>query len=144
MKNKLKGENKLTLKRETELKENTSKTKVVIFGGREFTDYEEFIERVVEILDGLELTPDEVEIVEGGARGADRLAQNFSTNFGISHKLFKAEWDKLGKGAGHIRNRKMAEYSDFGIGFWDGKSRGTKNMIDTMKKLDKDVYVVNY
>lgn len=119
------------------------KTKVVIFGGREFTNYDLFIESVVEILDGLELSPEDVEIVEGGARGADRLAGTFCSNYGVHHKLFKAEWDKLGKGAGHIRNRKMAEYSDFGIGFWDGKSKGTKNMIETLKKLDKDTYIVN-
>lgn len=118
--------------------------KVVIFGGREFEDYDAFIEEVVDILDKLELSPDKVEIVEGGARGADRLAQYFTSDFNIQHKLFKADWDNLGKGAGHIRNREMAKYSDFGIGFWDGKSKGTQNMIQTMEKLGKKVYVIKY
>lgn len=134
----------MPLKKLSERKEKESKTKVVIFGGREYTDYEEFITKVVEILDGLELSPDNVEIVEGGARGADRLAKSFALDYGIRHKQFKAEWKKLGKGAGHVRNGKMADYCDFGIGFWDGESKGTKNMIETMKSLDKDVYIVRY
>jgi hypothetical protein len=28
------------------------------------------------------------------------------------------------------------------IAFWDGKSRGTKNMIETMKKMNKPVRVI--
>lgn len=36
----------------------------------------------------------------------------------------------------------MAEYADAAIVFWDGKSRGAKNMIDEMKKLGKPVKLV--
>lgn len=117
--------------------------KVVIFGGREFTNYKKFLEDVAEILDGLGVSPEDIEIVEGGARGADRLAYNFAKDYELKHKRFEAKWKEKGKGAGHIRNGEMAKYCDFGIGFWDGNSRGTKNMIETMKRLNKDVYVVN-
>ena len=37
----------------------------------------------------------------------------------------------------------LAEYGDYLIAFWGGKSRGTKNMIDQMKKLDKDYTIIN-
>ena len=57
-------------------------------------------------------------------------------------ELFPADWDKHGRAAGPIRNKQMADYADVLIAVWDGKSRGTKNMIDEMNKLMKPVYIV--
>ena len=51
-------------------------------------------------------------------------------------------WDIQGRSDGFIRNRKMANYADQAIILWDGKSHGTLNMIETMQKLNKPVYVV--
>ena len=49
-----------------------------------------------------------------------------------------------GKSAGFIRNADMGAYADAAIIFWDGESKGTKHMIQTMKKLDKPYYIFNY
>jgi len=38
----------------------------------------------------------------------------------------------------------MADYGDMLIAFWDGKSSGTKNMIENSKKLGLTVHIVNY
>jgi hypothetical protein len=38
----------------------------------------------------------------------------------------------------------MAEYADALVAFWDGKSRGTKHMIDLANKSGIQVRVVNY
>lgn len=38
----------------------------------------------------------------------------------------------------------MAEFSDVLIAFWDGKSKGTKHMIDIAKQMKLDVRVVMY
>jgi hypothetical protein len=35
----------------------------------------------------------------------------------------------------------MAEVSDYVICFWDGKSRGTKSMINSAKQLDKPLKI---
>ena len=43
-----------------------------------------------------------------------------------------------------IRNRLMAGHSDYAVGFWDGKSRGTKGMIDICKELNVPLRVVRY
>ena len=40
--------------------------------------------------------------------------------------------------------QEMAEYADYLIAFWDGKSRGTRNMIEIMKKLGKHGEVYYY
>ena len=112
--------------------------KVIIAGGREFNNYE----LLREIWDGI--IPTDSEIVSGGARGTDKLGEQYAKEMGINLKIFPAEWNKHGKGAGHIRNKQMAEYGDTLIAFWDGESKGTKNMIETSKKLGLIVHVYNY
>ena len=112
--------------------------RVVIAGGREFNDYE----LLREICDE-HISPDS-EIVSGGARGTDKLGERYATETGRDLKIFPADWNKHGKGAGHIRNKQMAEYGDMLIAFWDGESKGTLNMIQTAKKLGLILYVHRY
>jgi len=50
----------------------------------------------------------------------------------------------LGKAAGFIRNAEMAEYADALIAFWDGRSKGTKHMIDLAKKHGLKVKIQFY
>ena len=55
-----------------------------------------------------------------------------------------ADWEKYGRSAGPKRNAQMAEIANALIAFWDGQSRGTKNMIETAKQKGLIVKVVNY
>jgi hypothetical protein len=100
--------------------------KVIIAGGRDFDDY---LTLNCEI-DFLNNHYFKLEIVCGGARGADTLAENYAKQLGLPVKVFPADWDKHGKSAGYLRNQQMAEYADMLVAFWDGKSKGTKHMID--------------
>ena len=52
--------------------------------------------------------------------------------------------DKYWKLAGLHRNELMAKEADACIVFWDGKSTGTKNMIDLAKKYKLKLRVINY
>jgi hypothetical protein len=80
------------------------------------------------------------EVVHGGCRGVDSLAHDaFDGLFPV--KVFPADWKAHGRAAGPIRNREMAQYADALIAIWDGKSRGTANMIEEMKRIGKPVYV---
>jgi len=81
------------------------------------------------------------EIVSGCAAGVDTCAIRIGTELKIPVKKFPADWGEYGRSAGFIRNAEMADYSDTLVAVWDGKSRGTKHMIDTMLKLEKKVYV---
>lgn len=112
--------------------------KVIIAGGRDFDNYD----YLSETMRNLNIIVSEV--VCGGANGADALGKKWAEDNGIPVKMFPAEWDGYGKSAGFIRNHDMAEYADFLVAFWDGKSHGTKNMIDTMKRLKKHGKVVKY
>lgn len=81
------------------------------------------------------------EIVSGGAYGADWLGEKYALKNSFKCTVFHADWEKYKKAAGPIRNQQMAEYADGLIAIWDGKSKGTKHMIDCMNKLNKMVYV---
>ena len=113
--------------------------KVIIAGGRDFDNYEllkEFCDNIIK--------DNDYEIVSGNAKGADKLGERYSKDRNLKLTLFPADWNKYNKAAGMIRNKQMAEYGDMLIAFWDQKSKGTKNMIDTAKKLGLVVTVCNY
>lgn len=110
--------------------------KVVIAGSRDFNNYQ-LVEDTIEKL-GLEID----EVVYGGAAGADHLGLLWARNHQVKVKTFLAEWTLYGRAAGPIRNRKMANYGDYLLAFWDGKSKGTKNMIEEMKRLGKHGEVI--
>lgn len=85
------------------------------------------------------------EIVSGAARGVDRLGEVLASEIiKVNLKLFPADWNAHGKGAGYIRNAQMAKYADALIAVWDGQSRGTANMISQARnnKLDVFIYLV--
>lgn len=115
--------------------------RVIIAGTRTFDDYALLHYKVSQILKNQTGPP---IIVSGGAEGADRLGERYADEMGLKYKVFEADWDKHGRAAGPIRNKGMAEYADSCICFWDGKSRGTKNMIDRAKKNNLNLRVIRY
>jgi hypothetical protein len=114
--------------------------KVIIAGGREFDDYS----RLVNVMDHLLSSVSEVEIVSGAARGADALGERYARERGYKLTKFPADWDRYGKSAGYRRNAQMAEYADACVCFWDGKSRGTKHMIDLATEKGIGLRVARY
>lgn len=115
--------------------------KVIIAGGRDFTNLS-FMRMVANKM--LSKKGKRVEIVSGTAGGADRLGEAYAYSRGFSVKRFPADWESHGKSAGVIRNAEMAEYADAAIIFWNGVSKGTKNMIENMKKIGKPHIVKKY
>ncbi|MBE6948843.1 MAG: DUF2493 domain-containing protein [Ruminococcaceae bacterium] len=81
------------------------------------------------------------EIISGGARGIDACAKKYASVSGIKFVEFLPEYDKYGKNAPLIRNLQIIDYADCVIAFWDGKSRGTKFVIENCKKKNKKVIV---
>ncbi len=112
--------------------------KVLIAGSRGIFDTDQVLEGLQE--SGLSVQ-DVGEIVSGGAIGVDTIAEEIAEENGIDFKVFLADWVRYGKRAGMIRNEEMGRYADMLVAIWDGKSKGTKHMIDYMLSLGKEVYV---
>ena len=103
--------------------------RVIIAGCRDFNDYELLREKCDHMLSKKKDTH-KVIIVSGHAAGADALGERYAKERGFLLETYPAEWEKYGKSAGPKRNHRMAEVANALVAFWDGKSRGTKNMID--------------
>lgn len=106
--------------------------KVIIAGSRTFNgrthdtlDLYGMVKRLVQE-SGFDVT----EVVCGGAQGIDKVGERWALVNHIPIKYFLPDWERFGKKAGPIRNREMAQYADAAIILWDGKSRGTRNMLD--------------
>lgn len=114
--------------------------KVIIAGGREFNNYALLKEKCDYYLSGQK----KIEIVSGGAKGADKLGEQYAKEKGYAIKLFPAQWEQLGKRAGPVRNELMAIYAEALIAFWDGESAGTFNMIKLAEREGLKIKIVNY
>jgi len=109
--------------------------KVIIAGGRDFTNYA-LVETAVKV-SGFEIT----QVVSGKAKGVDTLGEVWALANNIPVEAFPADWDQHGRAAGPIRNREMAEYADALIAIWDGESKGTANMIQQARNKQLDVFI---
>lgn len=123
--------------------------RIIVAGSRDFDDYSLLKRTLKEYINGLDIADlSQVVIISGAARGADTLGEYFAYDYQIAVRKFPAKWDEIGKRAGWVRNAEMAKYAAEKHGvlfaFWDGKSRGTKNMIDLANRYSLEVHVVNY
>lgn len=117
----------------------------LVVGTRTFCDYDLMVQKLDYILKYHKKTV----IVSGGAKGADSLAERYAKEHGLTFVIFRAEWDKYGKSAGYIRNKKMHEYianmpQRGCAAFWDGKSKGTAHNFELAKKYKTQIRIIRY
>ena len=121
-----------------------TETRMIVCGGRDFNDYGFFSA----CMDRLIAYYDNIRLVSGHARGVDILAEQYAAEKGIQIQVFPAEWKKYGKAAGPIRNRDMLDYAKevnpVVAAFWDGKSRGTGNMLKQAEDIGAKVHIFQY
>lgn len=117
--------------------------KLIVAGGRDFCDYQLLSDTLFNMSSGIYVDY-AISIVSGMANGADALGYRFAKEHQVEVYAYRADWDKYGKRAGFVRNEQMGDFSDGLLAFWDGKSRGTKHMIDYMVRLNKNVHVIEY
>ena len=116
--------------------------KLAIVGSRTFNDYATllYVTNSIKRDNGYTYT----EIVSGGAKGADSLAERYAEQNKIPTKIFRADWNRHGKRAGFIRNVYIIDDCDVCICFWDGSSHGTKHDIELCKEKGKVCWIYNF
>lgn len=117
--------------------------KLIIAGGRDFNN-EDLLCVELNKLVAEGIIDESVELICGMARGADMLGYRVFKQQDLPIHEFHPDWDGLGKRAGFVRNADMGNAADLALIFWDGKSRGTKHMIDFMVRVGKPHRVVSY
>lgn len=108
--------------------------KVAIIGSRglENIEIEEYLPKGV------------TEIVSGGAKGVDTIAKEYALKNNIKLTEFKPDYKRYLKGAPLKRNLQIIEYSDMVIAIWDGKSKGTKFVIENCPKEKLKLFLITH
>ena len=114
--------------------------KIAVAGSRHYTDYEEAVEYIDRCIHNL-AKDEEVIILSGGCRGADALGEQYAKKHGYDIVRFPALWNKYGRAAGIVRSKEIANTADVIICFWDGKSTGTRFLIEYANKLNKVIHI---
>lgn len=114
--------------------------RIVIAGCRNYENYSE-AKKFIDICISNIKKENEIIILSGGCSGADKIGERYALENGYKIELYKAEWNKYGRSAGPKRNEVMAKKCNYVILFWDGKSRGTKSMLEYAKRENKPVRI---
>ena len=113
---------------------------VLVCGGR---DYDNWLQ--------MELTLDSFDteerpitlLINGAARGADKMSSNWALRNGTTHREYPADWTKYGKAAGAIRNQQMLDSEDIDLVVAFPGGRGTADMVRRARKKGIEVVVVD-
>ena len=82
------------------------------------------------------------EIVSGGAVGVDSCAAEYAKKNGLKLTVFLPQYERYGRAAPIARNKKIVDYADKIIAFWDGKSKGTLSVIKYAEKTGKQCEII--
>ncbi len=131
--------------------------KIIIAGGRDFNNYP----LLCNVCDYLLQNLSDVTIISGMAAGADILGYDYARERGYRIIKKPAPWKDIegkpkhqiklnGYGekywilAGLERNKEMAIEGDILILFWDGKSKGSRDMLHEASKRGLKIKIIKY
>ena len=83
-------------------------------------------------------------MVSGTAPGADRFGEEWAKAVGLPVRRMPADGTRLGRSAGMRRNEEVAKVATDLVAVWDGKSPGTKYMIEHARSKGLRVFVWLY
>lgn len=123
--------------------------KVIVAGGRDFDDARMLNDVLCRLYwcCGTDSIDPDLQVVSGMAKGADMLGWEWAQRHLVHDEPvieMPADWEKYGKAAGVIRNQDMSHIGDELVAFWDGRSTGTKNMIEKMVNAMKPAHIYFY
>ena len=112
--------------------------KVIIAGGRNFIPSIEANMWLDRKLNAMKEIYDNVTIISGGAKGADKFGEDKAKELGLHCIVYPAKWDIYGKTAGFKRNEQMAQIANACILFPGGN--GTADMEKRAYKHNLIIY----
>jgi hypothetical protein len=114
--------------------------KLAIVGSRKFKDYQRVIVTTSFLFD---MNAD-VEIVSGGASGADALAKRLAKEYGYKYKEFPPKDGATFAQKCFNRNKEIVDYSDCVLAFWDGRTEhcGTLLTMQLAVNAGKRMYAI--
>lgn len=117
--------------------------RVIIAGSRGFSDFAALCSYCDKVL-SRKAQEGQIVVLSGHCRGVDLMGEAYAKSKGYTVEVHPADWQRYGLAAGPKRNKEMAAAAHALIAIWDGKSRGTKNMIDEARAAGLPVRVYRY
>jgi len=113
--------------------------RMLICGSRDFTDGALFHSVMTNLPERFR---DVSAVIEGGAKGADRMGREWAELMAVPVETYEADWQTHGKRAGYLRNVEMlAAEPDVVLAFFSKPdSRGTRMMVDLATKDGVETY----
>lgn len=108
--------------------------KVAVIGSRTFADYE-FLKSTLECVYIS-------EIISGGDLGADKLAEKYAEEKGIPIRIIPHTENP--EGTSLNRTYSIITLAQLVIAFWDGKSQGTRDLINYARNKGKQLKIKNF
>lgn len=121
--------------------------RVIVTGSREWSNPNAIRAKISSRL--CDLPPDSLIVVgydveNDRPKGVDRFAYQEAQKLGLALETHPAKWEKYGKSAGFRRNTEMAQLgAELCLAFHNGKSSGTKHMIEQAEKHGIPVEIVS-
>jgi len=110
--------------------------RILICGGRDYNYYSDLLIAMDDIVK--HINPDDITIISGHARGADKLGEKWAMSRDLSIETYPALWDIYGKSAGFKRNIQMLDTKpDLVVAFPGGN--GTAHTVRNAKQRGIDV-----
>lgn len=117
--------------------------RVIIAGSRGFSAFAALCSYCDKVL-ARKAQEGQITVISGHCQGPDLMGEEYARARGYNIEIHPADWQRYGRAAGPKRNKEMALCADALIAFWDGESRGTKNMIDEARAAGLPVRVYQY
>ena len=114
--------------------------RVVVTGGRDFTDKDFIWSQLSHVHQKTPITL----LIQGDARGVDRICRDWAIRHDVPTQDCPADWDNLGRRAGHVRNQSMIDnyQPELGVVFPGGK--GTADMVGKLRKANIRIFAPVY
>ena len=114
--------------------------KIAVIGSRNFSEYNFFKEKLEYLIQNIK---EDIQFVSGGCKNsADELIARYCEENNLPIIEFLPDYNQYGKGATHVRNSRIVEFSDCLIAYWNNSSRGTKSAIDKARKKGIKIKIV--
>ena len=95
-----------------------------IIAGSRHNDDLSFLQSIM-----LRLSWEPTVVLCGCADGVDALGKRWAKENSIKIEYYLANWKKFGKAAGPMRNSKMVSNAEALVLVWDGKSKGSADVL---------------
>ncbi len=112
-------------------------SKIAVIGSRDFTMVNRIVNRLLRLKEEYPV----FELISGGARGVDKHAEEFAEANQIPLEVIRPINPK-DKFSYLLRNVEIITKADKILAFWDGKSKGTKFVIDYAKARGKNIEII--